>query len=459
MRRRHARENDRNLANCLYGVSAAPGRTPRKPQPCADSSWAASPACLSSAGQHSPRRKNEWHWASARAGLEPISANLRIAFWRSLAYSADMQNAADENWQVLLSLFPADWAEEAVGTGAVERLRGFSSPEALLRTLLLHVARGYSLRETAVQAKLADWADVSDVALLKRLRNSELWLRTMCADLLRENGVRMQNIPAVKRMRIVDGTIVKEPGKTGSQWRVLYSLQLPDLACDFFQISPAEGAGNGESFTRLPVRKGDLILGDAAYCSAGGIRSVCQSGGDVLVRVNPSTFVAYSVQGRRLGLLTRLRGLSEAGLIGDWPVQIRDSSACLAGRLCAIRKSEQAIQAAHRRIELNAIRKKRKTKPHTWEYAKYVVVFTTETAAPAEEILEWYRLRWQIELAFKRLKSLAQLGHLPKHDQHSSRAWLYGKLLVALLTRKLIRTARDISPWGYLFPPSSKPLA
>jgi IS4 transposase len=55
-------------------------------------------------------------------------------------------------------------------------------------------------------------------------------------------------------------------------------------------------------------------------------------------------------------------------------------------------------------------------------------------------------MRWQIELAFKRLKSLAQLGHLPKHDNRSSRAWLYGKLLVVLLAQKLIRIGRDISP-------------
>ena len=52
-------------------------------------------------------------------------------------------------------------------------------------------------------------------------------------------------------------------------------------------------------------------------------------------------------------------------------------------------------------------------------------------------------------VGLKRMKTLAQLGHLPKHDDRSARAWLYGKLLVALLTQKLIRVGRDISPWGY----------
>src|ERR1700737_4135890 len=56
-----------------------------------------------------------------------------------------MEHAAEENWQVLLSLFPGQWREQAVETGAVARLRGFSSAESLLRTLLLHIARGFSL--------------------------------------------------------------------------------------------------------------------------------------------------------------------------------------------------------------------------------------------------------------------------------------------------------------------------
>ena len=80
-----------------------------------------------------------------------------------------------------------------------------------------------------------------------------------------------------------------------------------------------------------------------------------------------------------------------------------------------------------------------------------MIVFTTFPAAefPAERVLECYRLRWQLELVFKRFKSLAQLGHLPKHDDDSAKAWIYGKLLVALLVEKLIRGALAVSPWGY----------
>jgi DDE family transposase len=353
-------------------------------------------------------------------------------------------DTSQKNWKVLLSLLPTQWQQAALESGAVKRLRGFSSAEVLLRTLLLHVGLGYSSRETVVRAKLADWADVSDVALLKRMRNSEQWLRSLCVALLRESGAFVLE----KTVRIVDGTIIKEPGKTGTQWRILYSLQLPGLVCDFLEVTASGGEGNGESLNRLPIARHELILADAGYCSVAGIEYVQQRGADVLVRVNPQAFVAYSQQGRRFTLPTRLQRLSHAGQVGEWQVTLHGPTSSFRGRVCAVRKSEHAIEQAHRRLHRKASKKQMSTKPETLEVAKYVVVFTTCRDASAVEILEWYRARWQIELVFKRLKSLVQLGHLPKHDDRSSRAWLNGKLLVALLTQKLIRMGRDISPWG-----------
>jgi len=108
----------------------------------------------------------------------------------------------------------------------------------------------------------------------------------------------------------VDGTIVKEPGKTGSQWRILYSIRLPSLVCDFFEVTATIGEGSGESLNRLPVGPRELILADAGYCSVAGIGYVWQHGADVLVRVNPR-FVAYSAYGRRFSLLPRLRTLAK----------------------------------------------------------------------------------------------------------------------------------------------------
>ena len=90
-----------------------------------------------------------------------------------------------------------------------------------------HVGCGWSLRETAVQAKVAGIADVSDVTLLNRLRQSENWLRQLCQQLWKDNGVVLEPALRGRPVRLVDATVVREPGKTGSQWRLHYSIRLP----------------------------------------------------------------------------------------------------------------------------------------------------------------------------------------------------------------------------------------
>jgi hypothetical protein len=83
----------------------------------------------------------------------------------------------DEDWPLLLSMMPSGWQELARETQALKGLRQDKDVSACLRILLLHLAWGYSLRETGVRAREAQLADLSDVALLKRLRKSKNWLQ------------------------------------------------------------------------------------------------------------------------------------------------------------------------------------------------------------------------------------------------------------------------------------------
>jgi hypothetical protein len=361
----------------------------------------------------------------------------------------------DENWKTLLSLFPAEWKEMAIKLHAIKRFRDFTA-ESLMQALLMHIAGGYSLRETAVRAKAAGIAEVSDVALLQKLRHSREWFRSLCLSLLMENGITAPE--ATKKgkkggsLRLFDSTTVDEPGKTGSRWRVHYSLRLPGLECDSLKVTPLSGAGNGESFKQYAVAAGDYVMADRGYSKAPGIEHLSKAGAFVLVRVNSSSLPLYAENGQPFPLLSSLRSIGGAGQADQWRVWIKaEDGTMIGGRLCAIRKSERLIAETLRKMRRRASRNGKTIKHETLEYAKYVIVFTTfpEDEFTAPEIMDCYRLRWQIELAFKRLKSVVQLGHLPKSHEESSQGWLYGKLFVALLTEKLARIGREISPWGY----------
>lgn len=331
------------------------------------------------------------------------------------------------------------------------RLREFKSVEDVLHALLLHVGCGLSLRETAVHAKLAGIAEVSDVTLLNRLRQSEPWLRQLCEQLWRENGVNLEPVLKDWPVRLLDATTVKEPGKTGSQWRIHYSLRLPGVKCDYFELTPAKGKKTGEKLSRFPFQPGELVLADAGYSNPPGIAAVVQHQAALCVRLNPGSTPLLDERGRPFPLLRKLRSNKRAGKISEWAVQVQHQDRRIAARLCVVRKSEAAIARAHRRIELKQARQKISDTPEARELACYVMVLTTLRVqdASGRQVLECYRLRWQIELTFKRLKSISQIGHVPKMDDASSRAWLYGKLFVALLTEKLARVGTAVSPWGY----------
>lgn len=259
-------------------------------------------------------------------------------------------------------------------------------------------------------------------------------------------------------MRLLDSTLVKEPGRTGSLWRIHYSLRVPSLLCDYLDITATHGQGTGETLHRFQAHRGDLVLGDRGFCSPAGIASLWEQGADVLVRWHSSRVPLHRAGGQCFQLLPRLDRLREPGKAAAWRVMIESPQGRVAGRVCVLRKSEAAARKAVRLIKRRAQMGGPATKPETLAYAAYVIVFSTlpEQEFSAEQVLEWYRIRWQIELAFKRWKTLAQMGHLPKQDDISARAWLYGKLLLALLGQKIIRIGRSISPWGYLLPPAQR---
>jgi hypothetical protein len=320
---------------------------------------------------------------------------------------------------------------------------------------LVHLAEGCSLIETAARIRAARWATLSAVALFKRLRSSEEWLRWLAEQLWRQS----RPAPAVygRRVRAVDATTVDEPGRTGSVWRVHYALNLSNLQCDYYHLGPTS---IGERFQRIPVKPGDILLGDRAYGTPPGINYVCGAGGDVLVRINLRMLPLFQAKGRKLSILPRLRTL-RVGQVRAWPAWVHGPAGVIAGRLVATKRSAAAACKARRQLERRARRRQRKVSAASAEAAQYVFVWTSlaEPEYSAEAIMELYRLRWQIELTFKRLKSLLGFGQLPKRSDASARAWLHGKLFVALLTERLIEEASLFSPWGYELEPSPQPLA
>lgn len=373
----------------------------------------------------------------------------------------DILAGVAEDWQVVLRVLPLGWQKKARELGALRRYREFADAATLLRVLLIHLAEGCSLRETAVRAAEGRLVTVSDVALLKRLRVSGEWFRWMGEELMRRWMTARPVLPLLGagwRVRIVDGSTVNEPGATGSTWRLHYAVGLPALACEEVHVT---ATSVGESLRRFHVAAGDLLIADRGFATRNGVRHVHQHGGAVIVRLNLTNLPLSDRDGQPFALLSQLRTLN-VDQIGDWPVAVsqdKKGSPPITGRVCAIKKSQTAAERSRVKAERESRRGGHQVQPETLEAAEYIFVFTTLAAdIPAPAILEMYRGRWQVELTFKRLKSLLALGHLKKVDPQGAKAWLQGKLLVAILIETLIALAERFFPWGYPLVPDSASL-
>jgi hypothetical protein len=362
-----------------------------------------------------------------------------------------------EDFEYLVKLLPEGWQAKARELGALRRCRKVESAEVLLRVLLIHLAEGCSLRETALRAARGGLVQLSDVAIMDRLKLSGSWFRWMNLGLVQRWIEREpRRIYGTKRrINLVDATRIQEPGPTGSSWVLHYCIELVSLACRQWVLT--DWQGNGESFWRFDPQAEELYIADRAYGTRAGIAVFRQAGAEVLVRfaLDNLPLLQPSSQ-KRFNLLARLRRL-KATQLGDWPVEFENEGQRFWGRVCAIKRSRQAAQEALRRFLLTTKRKGQQPKASTLEALRYIFVFTSLSQAElsATQALELYRGRWQIELVFKRLKSILQLGHLRKIDPDSTRSWIEGKLFVALLLESLLHQAESFFPWG--FPLDSSP--
>jgi hypothetical protein len=200
-------------------------------------------------------------------------------------------------------------------------------------------------------------------------------------------------------------------------------------------------------------------MGDGAYATPPGVAYVKSAQADLVVRWNRGSLPVFDGEAHRLEALRLFRPL-KVGQTEQWDTQIRHpAGGWVPGRLIAIKRSAQATRLARRRLERSASKRQEKVSRESWETAPYFSVWTTLAESfSASAVLELYRLRWQIELAFKRLKSIMGLGHLPKKDPASARAWLHGKIFTSLLVERMVEAADRFSPWGYRLASEAEPL-
>jgi hypothetical protein len=357
----------------------------------------------------------------------------------------------DEEWQYVLNMLPADLEESAADKLALTRRRQVGSAEDLLRLCLAYGLCDMSLRQTAAWAHVIGLGELSDVAVLKRIQGAADWLGHLIWQWMQDRGLQAPDIKDI--VRIVDATVVCQPGSTGTDWRLHLGLDLEQLRICSVEVTGPEG---GETFLRHQAGAGEIIVGDRGYAQRAGVASVLDQDAHALVRTNWQNFPLLSTRGKSLDIVQILQLLGP-GEIGDWPVSFEYEKRSYPMRLIAIRKSADAAEKERKRIHHEAQRKGKKPHPKSLQAAEFIYLLTDMNAEmlPPAEALDLYRLRWQIEIFFKRLKGVMRLKNLRARNEHLARAYLYSKILGALIVDELRHEALSFFPWGYPLRPQA----
>lgn len=333
---------------------------------------------------------------------------------------------------------------EARDCGAFQRPREVKCAVDQLRLAFAYCLGLMGLRLTAAWAEGAGLASLSNVALLGRLRNTVPWLEKIVARLLALSAAAPERAvagtgaaPGRQRLiRLVDATTVRKAGKSaresGRLWRVHAVFDLPAERFSAFELTDETGA---ERINRVAVVPGELRIADRVHCRADDLADVMAQKADVLVRAGWRSNRWLDEAGRTCDLIAELSA-NTSGVI-DRPIWLRRTEGePLRLRLVAVRMPKaQAVKAvADARAE--AKKKQHKIQSGTLIAAEWVILVTSLEPAEyaTEKVLELYRLRWRIEIAFKRMKSLAGLGGPPGACPQVAKAWVLCHLIAVMLT-------------------------
>lgn len=328
-------------------------------------------------------------------------------------------------------------------TKAFVRAREVKSAIDLLRLILAYCLGEQGLRSTTAWATSVGLVDISCVALLYRLRQCGDWLALLVGQVLAAAAPKASQ---GRLIRIIDATTVRKKGPQGKNkngvWRIHSAFDLPQERFGHFELTDQK---EGERLDRIAPIAGEIRLADRAYLQPERMARLIKAGADFVIRAGWKGARWLDGRGRALDLVAELRKAAKPGLL-DRPIWIKPRrGAAFVVRLIAVKKPSQAAEEARRKARRSAKKGGHRLSSQTLQAADWVILITSLTPDEftTQDVLALYRLRWRIELAFKRLKSLIGLKGPPGTDERSAKPHILAHLLAILLLEPLMDELED----------------
>jgi hypothetical protein len=352
---------------------------------------------------------------------------------------------SDVDWERIAAHLPAGFRALAEEMGLLRERPSHMKTKirdigVALRLVLHQAGTSSSLRATAALAAATGVVSMSAVSLHQWMKKLGPYLTALLAQMVPTTSFA----PAMwGGFHVIggDATTVQRPGSKGTTARVHYALRLADLTPRHIEVTDEHG---GETARRFRAEAGELWLLDRGYANPAGVASIRAPGAHIIVRHNRGTLPVYDKHGERIDVAGLLRNTTDREIAHQRRAFVHIGDERIAGRICWLRipvlKVENARQRARREAEGVC-------DEETLYTAEFVVVFTTVLhELTAVQVLELYRARWQIELEFKRSKSIRELDRLPNFLPETIHSWICAKLLLQLIATRMASPSEDFPP-------------
>jgi len=336
-------------------------------------------------------------------------------------------------FEQFLQELPANYSEMAYEFKAFATPRKIRSPLQLLELVMLYCGLDFSLRSCAGQVAQGQ-GYLSDTAVHKRLKACVPWVKAMLSSVF---GFEKTVNTGSLRFIVIDGSTVQEPGAKGTTYRLHVAIDLVNLT--FHQVEVTTDK-EGEHLDHYCIGEGDVVLLDRGYNQPKTLVPFIDRGGDVILRYNAHSMNLYSRDEpmEKIDWQKKLHQLNEQP--DAIPVYLCHGKKRIEGYLHAIPLPEEKAKEARRNARQRAKKKGRTASKKALYISGWVLIFTslpleilnTETASSV------YRVRWQVELTIKRMKSLLNVDKLRAFKGGKlAELYLYGKLLYAVVIEKI----------------------
>lgn len=238
---------------------------------------------------------------------------------------------------------------------------------------------------------------------------------------------------------------MQEPGATATTYRLHIAIDLINLSIQQVKVTTDK---EGEHLDHYALAEGDVVLIDRGYNQPKTLVPFIDRGGEVVLRYNPHSMNLYeegtgddAERMLKIDWYTRLRELGKRP--SCVPVWLCHGNKRIQGYLHATPLPEDKAAEARRKARQRAKDKGHNPSEVVLALSEWVLIFTslppeilsTSTASAL------YRVRWQVELVIKRLKSLLDVDELRAHQGSAlAELYLHGKLLYAAVLEKITQS-------------------